>query len=115
MVGTFHAKQVQPYYRRCELIYHKQTHKFGFEVPKTMEDALRIDKENGDTRWADAINKEMGKVCVTFKILADGEKAPVGYERIGCHLIFDVKMENFQFRQDCIDACRAQSLTSQNM
>ena len=34
--------------------YHKRTHKFGFEVPKTMEDALRIDKENGDTRWADA-------------------------------------------------------------
>ena len=40
----------------------------------------------------------MGKVRITFKILANGEKAPVGYEQLGCHLIFDVKMENFQFK-----------------
>ena len=63
-----------------------------------MEDALCIDKESGDTRWANAINKEMGKVRVAFQILANGEKAPFGFERIGCHLIFDVKMENFQFK-----------------
>jgi hypothetical protein len=28
--------------------YHKQTHKFGFKVPKTVTDALRIDEEHGD-------------------------------------------------------------------
>ena len=28
--------------------YHKRTHKFGFEVPKTVADALRLDKEHGD-------------------------------------------------------------------
>ena len=27
---------------------HKQTHKFDFEATKTVADALRIDKENGD-------------------------------------------------------------------
>ena len=78
--------------------YHKRTHKFGFEVPKTVEDALRIDKEHGDDRWAKAIKKETDKVQVAFDILPRGQKAPVGYSRIGVHLIFDVKMENFQFK-----------------
>ena len=78
--------------------YHKRTHKFGFEVPKTVADAMRIDKENGDDRWAKAIAKEMGKVRVAFKILPNGEKAPVGHSFIGVHLIFDIKMENFQFK-----------------
>jgi hypothetical protein len=29
--------------------YHKRTHKFGIEVPKTYEDCIRIDRENGNT------------------------------------------------------------------
>ena len=78
--------------------YHKRTHKFGFEVPKTVADALRIDKENGDDRWEKAIAKEMGKVRIAFKILSPGESIPVGHSFIGVHMIFDVKMENFQFK-----------------
>ena len=39
--------------------------------------------------------------CV-FKILANREKAPVCFEKIGCHLIFDVKMENFQFKRKMV-------------
>ena len=54
--------------------YHKQTHKFGFEVPKAMEDTLHIYKENGDTRRDDAMNQEMGKVRVAFKIQANRER-----------------------------------------
>ena len=42
------------------------THKFGFKVPKTVEQALLIDKENGDNKWAAAIKKEIDKVCVAF-------------------------------------------------
>ena len=65
-----------------------------------MEDAFPIDKKTeipaGPTTF---YNKEMSKVCVAFKILANGEKAPAGYdEQIGCPLIFDVKLENFQFK-----------------
>ena len=78
--------------------YHKQTHKFGFEVPKTVTDALRIDEEHGDDRWATAIKKEIDKVQVAFDILPRGDKPPIGFNRIGVHLIFDVKMENFQFK-----------------
>jgi len=33
--------------------------KFGVEVPRTFEDVIRLDKENGNTKWADARAKEM--------------------------------------------------------
>ncbi len=49
-------------------------------------------KKNGNTLWADAIAKEMRDVRGTFKILPDGQPAPVGYQRIPCHMIFDIKM-----------------------
>ena len=76
--------------------YHKRTHKFGIEIPKTWDDAVRIDKENGNTLWQDAIKKEMKNVQVAFKTLEDGEKIPVGYQEIKCHMVFDVKMEDFR-------------------
>ncbi|KAI2497691.1 Reverse transcriptase (RNA-dependent DNA polymerase) [Fragilaria crotonensis] len=38
--------------------YHKRTHKFGIEVPKTYEDCIRIDRENGNTLWQDAVRKK---------------------------------------------------------
>ena len=78
--------------------YHKRTHKFGFEVPKTVADARRIDKQNGDDRWAQAINKEIRKVQVAFDILGHDRKPPVGHAYIGVHMTFDVKIENFQFK-----------------
>ena len=30
-------------------------YKYGFEVPKTYEQAMRLDQRNGNTLWADAI------------------------------------------------------------
>ena len=31
---------------------------FGIKIPRTVEEALRFDKENGNSLWADAIAKE---------------------------------------------------------
>ena len=76
--------------------YLKRTHKFGIELPKTVKEAFELDKKNGNTLWADAIAKEMRDVRVAFKILPDGQPAPVGYQRIPCHMIFDIKMEDFR-------------------
>jgi hypothetical protein len=80
---------------RC---YLKRTHKFGIEVPKTktVKEALELDKKNDNTLWADAIAKEMKDVCVAFKILVDGQSEPIDYQKIPCHMIFDVKMEDFR-------------------
>ena len=73
--------------------YWKRTHKFGIRVPKSVEEALAIDKEAGNTRWADSIQKEMNNVIVAFKFLEDGETPPPGYQKMDCHLVFDVKMD----------------------
>ncbi len=75
--------------------YLKRTHKFGIEVPKTVKEALALDRKNGNTLWADAIAKQMREVCIAFNILLDGCSAPIGYQKIPCHLIFDMKMEYF--------------------
>ena len=76
--------------------YHKRTHKFGIEVPKTYDDCVRIDLANGNTLWQDAVRQEMSKVRIAFQTLGDGESVPPTYQEIRCHLIFDVKMEDFR-------------------
>ena len=57
---------------------------------------MEIDKENGDTLWMDALKKEMKNVAVAFKALENGETIPPGYQEITCHIVWDVKMENFR-------------------
>ena len=52
--------------------YHERTHKFGIEIPKTFDNCVRIDKENGNTLWQDAIWKEMAKVRISFQTLGNG-------------------------------------------
>jgi hypothetical protein len=38
----------------------------------------------------------MTKVRVAFKILDDGERVPPTFQQIRCHLVFDLKIENFR-------------------
>jgi hypothetical protein len=40
--------------------------------------------------------KEMRGVRVAFGILPDGQPVPVGYQKIPCHMIFNIKMEDFR-------------------
>jgi hypothetical protein len=75
--------------------YLKRTNNFGIEVPKTVKEALALDRKNVITLWVDAIAKEMKEVCIAFNILPDGQSAPIGYQKIPCHMIFDMKMEDF--------------------
>ena len=42
--------------------YWQRTHKFGIRIPKSVEQAVTVDKENGNTLWWDAICKEMTNV-----------------------------------------------------
>jgi hypothetical protein len=76
--------------------YLKRTHKFGIEIPKTPIEALALDCKNGNTLWVDAIAKEMREVGIASNILPDGGSAPIGYQKIPCHMVFDVKMEDFR-------------------
>ena len=38
----------------------------------------------------------MTNLIVAFDILKDEDRAPIGHKQINCHLIFDVKMEEFR-------------------
>ena len=67
-------------------------------MPKTVKEAAKLDAKNGDTKWMDAISKEMTKVRVDFDILKDGYRAPIFHKQINCHLIHDVKMEDFRIK-----------------
>eukprot|EP00804_Cyclotella_cryptica_P001262 CCRYP_012757-RA/>CCRYP_012757-RA protein AED:0.45 eAED:0.45 QI:0/-1/0/1/-1/1/1/0/166 len=75
--------------------YYNRTHKYGIEIPKSVEEAYAIDKATGTTFWCYAIEKEMTNVHVAFDILADGAAPPPDHQFICCHMIFDVKMEDF--------------------
>ena len=54
---------------------------------------LRLTKENGNTRWQDAIALEINQILdyKTFKDLGYGAPGPSGYQKIKLHFIFDVK------------------------
>ena len=64
-------------------------------MPNTVKDALEINHRNGNTFWVDAFAKEMKDIRVAFKILLDGQSTPIGYQKIPCHMIVDIKMEDF--------------------
>jgi hypothetical protein len=53
--------------------YHKRTHKFGIEVPKSWDDCVSIDKEHENTLWQDTVRKEMKNFRIAFGIL-NGKK-----------------------------------------
>lgn len=67
--------------------------KFGVVVPDTYEEALELDKENGNDLWSKSIDKEIKNVKVAFKLLSEGENPPPGSKLIPYHLIFDVKFD----------------------
>ena len=76
--------------------YHNRTHKFGFEVPKTVKHTVEIDHENGNSLWQDAIALEMEAVHVAFKVMNEGEEPPPAYQYMECHFMFDIKLDSFQ-------------------
>ena len=78
---------------KLKTIYHKNNLKFGIVVPRTIKEALALDRANNNHFWRIAIDKEMTNVKIAFKFLDNNIAPPVGYKRINCHIIFDVKMD----------------------
>jgi hypothetical protein len=76
--------------------YHKWIHKFGIEVHKIWDDCVRLDKENDNTLCQDEVRKETKNFRITFKIINGEESVPPTYQEISCHMICDVKMEDFR-------------------
>ena len=77
--------------------YWERTHKYGIRIPKSVKEALEVDRANGDTQWWDSIRKEMDNVRVAFEVYEGKVEDLVGYQKVKCHVIFDVKLgENFR-------------------
>ena len=62
--------------RRCDWIiykvksrYYNLTHKFGINMPKTVDESYKIDKQNDNTLWTDSFNKELKIVQPSFKVM----------------------------------------------
>jgi hypothetical protein len=71
----------------------KTTHKYGIEVPLSIEHAFAIDKKNNNTLWRDALALEMTEIGVAFEVLDEGIYAPKGWSLVTGHLVWDVKMD----------------------
>ena len=79
--------------RKLKTVIKNNQLKYGLRVPKTVKEALQIDKENGNIYWDAAIKKELGNVIVAFKLLENNEPVPIGSTKIPYHIIFDVKFD----------------------
>ena len=71
----------------------------GFQVPKDYNDAMRLDKENGNTHWQGAMDLELTQIH-EYKVFKDTGKAkfhngkvvtPDGFQKIRVHFVYAVK------------------------
>jgi len=53
-----------------------------------VQEAWDLDNENGNTLWWDVLVKEMRNV----KINKGSEEDLIGYAKVDCHVIWDVKL-----------------------
>ena len=74
----------------------KKNIKFGIRVPQTVIEALILDANNGNDLWRDGITKDINAVMIELKLIDEGDNPPPTYEDIRCHMIFDIKMEDFR-------------------
>ena len=56
----------------------KTSHKYGIEVPTSIDHAKKIYASNGNRLWQDAFEKEMKNVAVAVEILEHGKPIPIG-------------------------------------
>ena len=68
-------------------------YKYGYQVPKDYEDAIRLDQRNGNNKWMAATELEMTQLDEynTFIDKAKPGESPKGYKKIKVHPIYDVK------------------------
>ena len=67
-------------------------YQFGIQVPRNVKDAYELDKKNGNTKWADAMQEEINSL-LKFNTFKDMGKLPflAGYKNIRVHFVFAVK------------------------
>ena len=71
----------------------RRTFKYGLEVPKSWKDIQRIDDAAGNTKWQDAVAKEVAALilhqCFDFK--PPGYNPPGDFQYCRLHFVYDLK------------------------
>ena len=105
LLGTAGWKRCKPYVknskkfarmvhqRRLKNFRNRPVYKYGFQVPRNHEEAVFIDEKNGNTKWQDSEKLEIGQLDEynTFKSLGKNAPVPPGFQKIPCHMVYDVK------------------------
>ena len=77
--------------------YWERTHKYGIRIPKSIQEARELDRQNSNNLWMDSVRLEMSNVKVAFEEYNGNPSELIGYQEIKCHMVFDVKLsENFR-------------------
>ena len=73
----------------------KPVYQYGIRVPRTVQEAVQLDKENGNTAWEEAIKKEISALveleCFDFK--KAGFNPGPNYQYAPLRMIFAVKQD----------------------
>ena len=79
-----------------------EKNKFGIRIPRNVKEALMFDKENKNTKWADAICKEIHTLLKlnVFKFHSPNTmfKKSDGWQYAPMHMIFTIKQEDLRHK-----------------
>ncbi len=82
--------------RRKKKQYPIQMQTFlGVEIPRSVHEAISLDKKNQDDKWSNAMKREIEGIQEhgTFEFLPPDSEAPQGYQLAPLRMIFDVKSD----------------------
>jgi hypothetical protein len=77
VLGLYTLKKHERIVAAVNKRYLLWSHKFGVELPKSVQDTLRIDMKTYTTYWKDAIALEIKNIDIAFQDLVENEEVPV--------------------------------------
>ena len=99
--APFTMKKRDRIIKKVKSKYWSRIHKYGLRIPKSIKEAMEIDKENGNTLWMDAVKLEMKNILVAFDPVEDPSQLGKEFKEISGHLIFDINLgEGFRRRRN---------------
>ncbi len=93
-MGPLGSKKRARILKKVKTKFWLLTQKYGLELPKSVAQALAIDKRTGTLFWKKAIEKEIQNVFPAFEFLEnDDHQVPPGFQFVETYFVFDVKMD----------------------
>ena len=60
-------------------------------MPTNIEHINGLDRENNNTLWRDALEKDMTKIGIAFEVSTEVHPAPPTWSKVTVHLVLDLK------------------------